>query len=380
MKRLLALAALVAASCSLHAQVVETTVCDILKNPASFNGKTVRVKGTVVAGFEQFVIEGKDCSQPVNAIWLAYPEGTRAKAGPAVMLHLQPASNFTGKVNEQKYQPVTLVKDKAFKEFDSHLASAHKTNALCLGCNRYTVSATLVGRLDGVADAGYIRNEAGKIVAISGFGNLNAYRARLVLQSVSDVAAQDVSYSKSDAAIKGELSAPTAAGNPTAGLEVAARAYGPGNPLGGQLQRAADAFAKPGEQNGVVVDFDKAGEAHPGEDDRGTQSSPDGVLYNCVFDNDRLKNNAMSAALAFAGTEVADLRSPNEATSGKDPYTIGFHAWQIAVVGTIGMRGKTLTLPGDYLAWNMGWPAAQRDSMMQGAIADYLSNQVLIRH
>ena len=46
---------------------------------------------------------------------------------------------------------------------------------MCLGCARYEVSATLVGRLDGVADAAIKRDNSGKIVALSGFGNMNAY-------------------------------------------------------------------------------------------------------------------------------------------------------------------------------------------------------------
>ena len=68
---------------SLRAQMVDATVCDILSNPQSFDGKIVQVKGVAVAGFEEFAIQGTGCTQVVNAIWLAYPEGTRGKAGPA---------------------------------------------------------------------------------------------------------------------------------------------------------------------------------------------------------------------------------------------------------------------------------------------------------
>ena len=47
---------------------------------------------SVVAGFDEFVIEGSACNPPA-AIWLAYPEGTKGKAGPAAFLRLQLASN-----------------------------------------------------------------------------------------------------------------------------------------------------------------------------------------------------------------------------------------------------------------------------------------------
>ena len=66
----------------LAAQIVDADICDILANPQSFDGKTVRVKGTVIAGFEEFAFKGAGCNHMVNAIWLAYPEKTKGKAGP----------------------------------------------------------------------------------------------------------------------------------------------------------------------------------------------------------------------------------------------------------------------------------------------------------
>ena len=83
---------------SLSAQVVDSTVCDVLVNPQSFDGKIVRIKGTVIAGFEEFAIKGAGCNQPVNAIWLAYPEGTEGKAGPAAFLRLQLGKNHPATV------------------------------------------------------------------------------------------------------------------------------------------------------------------------------------------------------------------------------------------------------------------------------------------
>jgi len=88
MKRLIVIALAGAFSCCLHAQTVDATVCDILKNPQSFNGKIVRIKGTVSAGFDEFLVKGDGCGQKVNGIWLSYPEGTKAKSGPAAVLQL----------------------------------------------------------------------------------------------------------------------------------------------------------------------------------------------------------------------------------------------------------------------------------------------------
>src|ERR1039458_10332061 len=196
--------------CDVYAQSaapVDTTVCDVVKKPELLNGKIVRIKGTVFAGFDEFAIKDAtdpNCGFPVNAIWLAYPAGTKGKAGPAAMLQIQPARNFTGKVPPPAPTPEPLDKSKDFKQFDSLLAQRHEKGAdMCLGCMRYEVTATLVGRLDSVADATLKRDASGKIVGFGGFGNMNAYPARLVLESVSDVTPKEIDFSKNDEATKG---------------------------------------------------------------------------------------------------------------------------------------------------------------------------------
>ena len=42
------------------------------------------------------------------------------------------------------------------------------------------------------------------MIGFGGFGNMNAYPARLVLESVSDVTPKEIDYSKTDAATKGD--------------------------------------------------------------------------------------------------------------------------------------------------------------------------------
>src|ERR1700734_1697012 len=189
------------------AQVMDTTVCDVVKKPAHFDGKIVRIKGTVLAGCDQFAIKDAadpNCGFPVNTIWLESPQGTKGKAGPVAIVELQPAKNFSGQYTAPTRTPVTLDKGKDFKQFDSLLSQAHqKTTSMCLGCSRYEVTATLIGRLDSVDDATLKRDASGKIVGFGGFGNMNAYPARLVLQSVSDVTPKEIDYSKNDDETKG---------------------------------------------------------------------------------------------------------------------------------------------------------------------------------
>src|ERR1700722_4245233 len=94
MKRLLTIALMSICSCCLHAQAVDATVCDVLQNPANYNGKIVRIKGTVSASLDRFAIEGTGCGQRINDIWLTYPEGTKAKSGPLAVVELLPAHNY----------------------------------------------------------------------------------------------------------------------------------------------------------------------------------------------------------------------------------------------------------------------------------------------
>jgi hypothetical protein len=221
-----------------RAQTIDAAVYDILANPQSFDGKIVRIKGVVIAGFEEFAIKGSDCNQPVNAIWLAYPSGTKGKAGPLAFLQLQLAKDSSAQVTNVDRAPVTLDKNADFKKFDAFLSTTVKTAGLCLGCVKFTVSATLVGRLDGTKDTGFIRDSAGKVVGIGGFGNSNAYPARLVLQSVSEISSQEIDYAKGGPADPNNT-------------PWESRSFIPSAPTADQVKRAADAFGAPGEHNGV---------------------------------------------------------------------------------------------------------------------------------
>jgi hypothetical protein len=380
MKRLFAIALVFAFSCCLHAQVVDTTVCDILKNPQSFNGKIVRVKATVVAGFDQFVVKGTGCALSTNNnIWLAYPEGTKAKAGPAVTVEIQPAHNFAGEIAAVQRTPVELdKKNKDFKQFDSLLAATFKKGGMCLGCNRYTVTATLVGRLDGVADATLRLDNAGKIVGFGGFGNLNAYRARLVLQSVSDVASQEVDYSKPLAITKDEAVQDSGNADQVAAGHLAAKAFGATTPSGIQLERAIAVFPKPNEQNGVTIGFGPANEAAAKFEGKGTADSPDGLLFNCTFNKDRLPGDALGRALAHVGENIANLRTPLPGTAGAGVYDLENRAWVTTILSTIAARQKTLTLPGGYLIWNSAWPQAESNQKLGEAVSGFVGTEELL--
>jgi hypothetical protein len=376
MKRLFLLLVICAVNVTLHAQAVDATVCDILKNPPSFNGKTVRIKGTVSSGFDEFIIKGEECHQHIAGIWLSYPEGTKAKSGPSAMLQLQPARNFTGTVTPIDRAPVTLDKSKDFKQFDSLLAAPYKSSAICLGCAKNEVSATLTGRLD-AAEPALHRDSAGKVDSITGFGNINAYPARLVLQSVSDVAPHEIDYSKAAAIIKSDSGSDSASGDPVAAAHAIAKVFGPNNPLGTQVERAAAALGKQGDDNGVNVAFSAINEASPRMEQKSDHASPDGVLFNCTFDSNRLKGNALALAIAHMGEHVADLRETQAAPATL--YSLENRSWVTTALTAVGARVKTLTIPGGYIIWNAAWPPADINKLSSEALTEFLKNQALLQ-
>jgi hypothetical protein len=380
MKRALALIFVLGFSCCLYAQAVDTTVCEILKNPQSFNGKIVRVKGTAVASFDQFVVKGTGCEITVNNnIWLSYPEGAKAKAGPAVMVHVQPALNFAGEVPATQRTPVELDKNsKDFKQFDSLLATPYKKGGMCLGCNRYEVSATLVGRVDAVDNATLRRDKAGKIIGFGGFGHMNAYSARLVLQSVSDVTPKEIDYSKTLAATK-EDTAPEQLGvEPLAAALKLADAYPANEPAGQQFKRAVGVFPKPKENNGVVILHGNGNDAAAKYETKGTVDSPDGLLFTCTINTSRVSGNAESRAVVFAGENIANLRNPLPEGLDAGIYDLENRAWTTTTLDAVGSRQKTMTLPGAYLVWNSTWPPAEVNKNVSEAIEGFLSKEELL--
>ncbi len=400
-------------SCDLYAQAaapVDAAVCDVVKKPQAFDGKIVRIRGTVVAGFDEFVIKDStdpNCGYPVNAIWLDYPVGTKGKAGPAAMLVIQPAKNFAGKLTTPARAPVTLDKSKEFKQFDSLLAQKHEKGAdMCLGCTRYEVTATLVGRLDSVADATLQRDASGKIVGFGGFGNMNAYPARMVLESVTDVTPKEIDYSKNDDETKGNEAGGGGAIN--ADMYASGSGCGSGGCMGvtggndfdlhgaiAAAQKAADSLAagppkdaaekaaavygKAGDHTATVsVANGAANEASPNDEALGSKDSPDGVLFNCTFNSDRLQGPALARAVIHMGEHVSELRNPAPGNEAAPAYMLESDAWVVTAVSAVVGGQKFLSLPGGYVIWDINWTADDRNDKMANALKDYLANEAML--
>ncbi len=389
MKRFSVLALFVfVCACGLHAQAVDTTVCAIVKNPKSFDGKIVRIKGTVVAGLDQFIVKDTSgpCGYPVDSLWLSYPAGSKGKAGPASYLQVQPAHNFAGTYTPPTRTPVTLEKNKDFKDFDSALSEVHsKGPILCLGCVKNSVTATLVGRLDGVESATLQRDKAGKIIGFGGFGNMNAYPARLVLQSVADVTVNEVDYKKADALA--DKDDPNFGPRPAAGgffdpLEMAEKSLAAlaGSPAGVQGEKDVAVFGKgkPNERDGVTMIYVSSIDQGPNNEVPGAKDSPDGILFNWVINQNRLDGMPLSRAVIHMGQHISDLRSPIPGNEDAPPYVLEYNAWSMTVAVAAFSRQQYFVLPGGYVAWNAKWPAGERNASLDGAIKSYLSSEAAL--
>lgn len=330
-----------------RAQTVDAKVCDILAHPKEFDGKIVRVTGTVAVGFDEFIIRDTACKESVNAIWLAFPAGTKAKVGPAAMVTLQLAKNSPGRATPIAGMPVTLDTGGDFKKFDSILSASAKTSGRCLGCVRSTATATLTGRLDAV-DSVSLEKAGSMFTQVKGFGNLARYPSRLVIQSVANVSENEIDYSKAADFGDGDV-----------GLGLTAT----------DLKRAAAAFGAPGEDNGVEVDFGEGSSLRADDGSKGSGNSPDGLLLIVTLDGDRLKGNGMGEAMAHTGTHIADLR---ESPMGRNLFQLEGRAWGVTVMSAISSKEKTLTLPGGYVAWNSKWTDVEQQKQLPGSLSAYL--------
>jgi hypothetical protein len=96
-----------------------------------------------------------------------------------------------------------LQRDQNLERFKKYTEATYKGagKSICLQCARYEVEASLTGQLEVATvpegakrdQSGFPRDESGKIVGKAGFGHPTPlYRYRLVIESVSDVAAREL--------------------------------------------------------------------------------------------------------------------------------------------------------------------------------------------
>ncbi len=164
---------------------IETTVCKILEDPASFNNKLVRVRGHVFVNFEYSVIDDDGC---LNGIWFSYGDGS-TPPGLSVTVNGS-ARPGTTSTKGRRGAPirVTLLRDSNFERFEKLLTSTVKADARPENM-RFVglLTATFVGRIDGVSNQihkAHQQRHPNTRPDFKGFGQMGLFDAQLVIQTI----------------------------------------------------------------------------------------------------------------------------------------------------------------------------------------------------
>ena len=345
---------------------VEATPCDVLSRPMDFNGKTVRVSGTVQTGLDDFVLRAPGCAGTLlsspQAIWIDYPRGTHGKAGPAMRIALA-VSGSTMPVPAA----AALDRGRDFERFDTALSAPLPARGLCLGCAKTAVTATLTGRVDAVPVARIVRSGA-RYSSAPGFGSLNRYRVRLVLQSVSNVVEKDNDYQPASAELA--VVRHTLSGDPFKVANRMPAAFLNGTAVYGQVRRAAVVYGTPGGDNtGITVSYGPPNEDTEADDVAAAAAAPGGLLIHVTLDRDRLPMDALIYAVFYGGSIAADLREPGEPSAHLE---LEQHALETVLLAAIAGNAKNLVLPTGAVLWNDEWAPADRQRLSDAAIKRFL--------
>ena len=150
---------------------INTTVCDLVKNPKRYNGKIIIVRAPIQIAFENFGLSVSECAEKeIDYVWLEYGRGPKR----------QPTIWCCGDMVPR--DPLVLVQNKEFHRFH-HFITAEKSAKGCYDCYLYHVTATLTGRFDALEP---------KPFTLCGFGHLGDACGRLVIREVSDVVANPI--------------------------------------------------------------------------------------------------------------------------------------------------------------------------------------------
>jgi hypothetical protein len=176
---------------------VTTTVCEILEDPSAFNNKLVQVRGYVSISFEYSLLHSEECS---GGIWFALADGS----GPPGLRVTVPGRSTPGENDSKGVRrppiPVRLVRDANFEKFEGYLAESAKVQPgkpCGPDCHLYQVTATFTGRADGVSrevHAAHLKRGTFQPSDGKGFGQMGLFDAQLVVQSVKDVEAADLTH------------------------------------------------------------------------------------------------------------------------------------------------------------------------------------------
>lgn len=188
-----AAAAFLSVSCSTSSNTVvgagdevdALSVCEAMQNSASLRNSIVRVRGRVISGFEVFALVSDECrfdSRLSAMIWLETPSSNDSEYadGPSLSEFARAAGE--GRLGELERSrtwtlpiPVTFLRDEQWRRMHRRSDSGR------------TVHATFTGRLDFAPANLLLRSPNGRLSLSGGFGHMNGYSRRLIIQRVESV-------------------------------------------------------------------------------------------------------------------------------------------------------------------------------------------------
>jgi len=170
---------------------IEATVCAILKHPAAFNNRMVRIHGYASGNFEYSELGADGCS---DSLWFAYGNG---EGPPGLVAYVNGGARPGAEDAEGRLIlpiPVKLVEDSSFHRFEKLMRARAEADERSAKRNPdnfvfHRVSATFTGRIDGVSDdvhAFHLKRKAMDNADYLGFGQMGLFDAQFILQSVDN--------------------------------------------------------------------------------------------------------------------------------------------------------------------------------------------------
>lgn len=150
---------------------LDVSACELAQHPKSFDGKTIRVRGTLSVEFEDFTLDHAGCS-PAQGIWLAFGGDVPGIVASTVNDNFRtPGVNL--QINGVAYQ---IKKDESFRRMYALIAARNGDKP------EYSVTANLTGT--------FFSGEEGKLANgatnFRGYGHLGCC-SLLVITEVSEV-------------------------------------------------------------------------------------------------------------------------------------------------------------------------------------------------
>ena len=151
-----------------------------------------------------------------------------------------------------------------------------------------------------------------------------------------------------------------------------------GSPAGDTAKKDVAAFGKPGDHNGASFASGTTNETAAKDEALGAKDSPDGVLFNCIYNSNRLEGMAQTLAFMHMAQHLSEVRDPIQAADASPLFIMEYNAWSMTAAAAVGIHQKFLTMPGGYLLWNPAWTNEQRTKMMDDALKSFLANEAAL--